>query len=555
MKNIRNYALPIILLLLMAGLSSGAFEPSPKVRTFYIDAESGNDEQSGTDPDKAWKTLTRLTQANLQPGDQVLLKRGSHFPGTLELREVRGSQENPITISTYGEGADPAFIEGKGQLNALLIENCSHLAISQLDLTASKSISDVAVTTQPSMRCGVLVKATSTDDMEGIQLTQLYIHDLFFEHAGFTRPKGEVRSANGTQNYGWGIRVINESKGEAVIQNIAVDSCRIENVGHTGIKLTSTKKGGFGIQDFRISGNQVLRTGGPGIQMSRVKNGHIHGNTVDHSGSTDDSRKWGRGSGLWTWASDQVLIEHNRFTHANGPGDSAGAHIDFNCSNIVLQYNFSMNNAGGFCEILGNNYNCAYRYNISVNDGYRVKGKDGAFQEGKIFWLSAYCGTERKGPVNSYFYNNTVYVKDEIQAKIAIDRLSDGVLIANNIFHIEGPAKVVKGDQYNPEREGAWKVDRVDFRNNLFLHRSSWPEEQRLQDQQPLFGDAGFLNPVGQDIDDFVPTNAGLIRDRGIQIRQLMGDSIGLVHGLHPEWDIRGNRIQGLPDLGAIEIQ
>ena len=26
---------------------------------------------------------------------------------------------------------------------------------------------------------------------------------------------------------------------------------------------------------------------------------------------------------------------------------------------------------GGFCEILGDNINCGYRYNISVNDGYR----------------------------------------------------------------------------------------------------------------------------------------------------------------------------------------
>ena len=116
--------------------------------------------------------------------------------------------------------------------------------------------------------------------------------------------------------------------------------------------------------------------------------GYFPAPQVHSSGSNDDSRKWGRGSGLWTWGSSDIIIEHNHFLHANGPADSAGCHIDFNCSNVVVQYNFSAYNAGGFCEILGNNYNCAYRYNISVNDGHRVKGENRAFQEGKTFWLS-----------------------------------------------------------------------------------------------------------------------------------------------------------------------
>ena len=66
--------------------------------------------------------------------------------------------------------------------------------------------------------------------------------------------------------------------------------------------------------------------------------------------------------------------------YANGPADSAGCHIDFNCDNVIVQYNLSVSNAGGFIEILGNNYNCSYRYNVSVNDGHRIKGKNNAFR-------------------------------------------------------------------------------------------------------------------------------------------------------------------------------
>ena len=77
------------------------------------------------------------------------------------------------------------------------------------------------------------------------------------------------------------------------------------------------------------------------------------------------------------------------------------AYIDFNCSDVIIQYNYSANNVGGFCEILGNNYNCAYRYNISVNDGHRMKGQNGAFQQGKTLWLSGFVGkgNERNGPL------------------------------------------------------------------------------------------------------------------------------------------------------------
>src|SRR3546814_893701 len=199
-------------------------------------------------------------------------------------------------------------------------------------------------------------------------------------------------------------------------------------------------------------------------------------------------------SGLWTWSSSNILIEKNRFTYANGPGDSAGAHIDFNCDNVVLQYNFSAYNAGGFCEILGNTFNCAYRYNISVNDGIRIKGKDGAFQEGKTFWLSGYQGEarKRKGPVNTYFYNNTIYLDQGVTAKFAIDGRSDGILIANNIFYIAGDSRMVMGDQSKPDDAADERLSRVHFSNNLYLKPGNWPADLLIQDNAPLFGDPAF---------------------------------------------------------------
>ena len=375
---------------------------------------------------------------------------------------------------------------------------------------------------------------------------------MYFEEVGFTRGKEEVRTENGTQKYGWGIRFINETD-KAILQNLKIEGCEISNVSHTGLKFTGMKES---IKDIKVFNNSVVDVGGPGIQMSGVKTGLVRGNTVNQSGSKNDSRNWSRGSGLWTWGTSDVIIEKNSFLNANGPGDSAGCHIDYNCNNIIVQYNLSMNNAGGFCEILGNNYNCAYRYNISVNDGYRIKGKDGAFQEGKIFWLSGYVGNKLKpkGPFNSYIYNNTIYTKSDMFAQIAVATSASGVLLANNIFHIEGESKFVAGDQLKAEDLTKAEIPNTFFKNNLFLKASDWPKEVLIQDEKPIFGDAKFKNKGGFKLEDYTPTNTSLIKDKGIEIKKINTDDLGLYIGLKAKYDILGNKIKGKPDMGAIDI-
>ncbi|GAA4279619.1 right-handed parallel beta-helix repeat-containing protein [Gaetbulibacter aestuarii] len=523
-------------------------------KSYYFNPVSGNDTNSGDSENSAFKSLRKISALKLEAGDHIYLAAGETFLEPLELREVKGSETEPVLISTYGKSKDTlAHIKVEGALNGVLIKNCQNLSLQNLNISA-KAKEDQNKTEERTMRCGILVQITKNDVYQNISLKNIKIKDVFYEKEGFTRPKNEVKSANGTQNYGWGIRIINQTQ-TGFIKNIRIQNAVVDNVSHTGIKLTSRDHTDtYGIDTFEISNSQVTNTGGPGIQMSGVKNGHIFNNSVDHSGSANDSRKWGRGSGLWTWGSRDILIEKNRFTNANGPGDSAGAHIDFNCNNVILQYNFSAHNAGGFCEILGNNYNCAYRYNISVNDGYRIKGENGAFQEGKVFWLSGYSGKKRRGPFNSYFYNNTIYVKDSLTAKIAIDRLAKGILIANNIFQIEGSSKLVKGDQYNPETEGAWLAEDVIFKNNLFFTDKSWPKNLKLQDTHPYYGNAQFSKPGGLLPEYYIPNNIDLIQNKGIQIEKLPQDSIGIIYGLQVKNDILGRPIKNLPDLGAIEL-
>ena len=533
---------------------AGILQASP--RNYYI-----NPEAKGTNSDGSlsnpFKNLSEISSLKLNPGDSILLASGTTNSGTIELSNTAGTGKQPIVISSYSSGnksvGNRATIDAKGFPNGILLENCSHIELRNLIVTANAGGMKASGGTTPDMRCGILVQTSKPGICDNIVLSNLAVKDVFYEDQGFNRGNNEVNSANGTQRYGWGIRFINNTEG-AMMQNLKIESCQINNTAHTGLKFTAK---GHGIKNISVLNNNITETGGPGMQMSGVENGLVKGNYVNGSGSNNDSRKWGRGSGLWTWGSTNVVIENNSFMNANGPADSAGCHIDFNCSDVVVQYNLSVNNAGGFCEILGNNFNCAYRYNVSINDGYRVKGVNGATQEGKIYWLSGYVGSNQKltGPFNSYFYNNTIYATKEIVVNFAVANTASGILIANNIFCIEGKSKLVPGDQYVSDIIGSTPIPNVFFENNLYLSDSNWPKEVLIQDHSPKFGNPEFAKKGSLKIEDYVPANTLIIKNKGVEIRNLPEDIAGIKIGLKVDKDILGNKIIGIPDLGAIEIQ
>lgn len=541
---------------LCLGLIVLSIAPASFAADYHVHPILGDDNNSGTKPEQAFKTLQRASKLALTPGDRLLLAAGQTFEGRLEFEKIAGTVEKPIVISSYVTREEsrglPAEIDARGFAAGVLLNNCAHIELSNLLITANGGGMKSSSPAKAGMRCGVLIQTDEKGEYAGFNLANITVRDVFYEEKGFVRAPEEVRTANGTQHYGWGIRFINHSD-EAVMRDITIRNCAISNVCHTGLKFTARSNC---IERVRVENVRVFDVGGPGVQMSVVCDGRFSQLDVNRSGSTNDTRNWGRGSGLWTWGSSNIVIEKSRFQNANGPGDSAGVHIDFNCRNVVVQYNLSANNAGGFCEVLGNNHNCAYRYNVSVNDGHRIKGKGGAFQEGKTFWLSGYTGDKapRVGPFNTYFYNNTIYVDEDIVAKFAVTTTTRGVLIANNIFYIKGRSETVLGDQNRADVGKAAAIPNVVFQNNLFLRADNWPGDAVFQDQAPLIGDPEFAQGGGWRLDGYVPRNESLVRNRGIVIPRLPQDETGLLPGLRVERDILGERIVGLPDLGAIEL-
>lgn len=77
--------------------------------TFYVDSVGGNDSNSGTSIDQAWKTISKVDSTVLSPGDEVLFKKGSTWREQLDVNQS-GVEGNPIKYGAYGSGDNPLFI-------------------------------------------------------------------------------------------------------------------------------------------------------------------------------------------------------------------------------------------------------------------------------------------------------------------------------------------------------------------------------------------------------------------------------------------------------------
>lgn len=518
-------------------------------RTFYLNSISGDDSNDGLSPETAWKSLKRASEKEFTAGEKLLLGTGSVFKGKLVVK-ASGTRENPVVVDSYEtDETGLPVIDGGGYTSAIRIENCKYITIKNIEITA-----DAGTPKEPdakTVRYGVYIEANEPGDYSNINLNGLKIHGIFATENIEIKEKGQ----NPTSNMGYGV-YIGMKNGDARISNLKISDCHIERTGHTGIIISGAgdKTGISYLKNVEIINNHLKHIGGPGIVPRRCENVIVRGNITDHSGSSIDPRMHNRGSGMWPWNCNNVIIEKNKFMNAWGIKDSYGCHIDWGCNDVIVQYNLSVNNSGGFVEILGNNHNCCYRYNMSINDGYREKGVNGVVHDGKLLWTSGYSGSKqtRTGPINSYIYNNTIFVKEDYDTRFSFAPTTDGLLIANNIFYIMGESVDVKD---NEKKEDGSIIQNVVFNNNLYQRAGIVPESVSIHDSEPLFGDPRFKNPGGMNPEDYIPNNVEIIKNKGIKIEKLPGDETGLKIGLDAQKDFFGNPIQDLPDLGAIEIQ
>jgi len=78
-----------------------------QTRSYYIDANRGNDNNDGT-LNSPWQSLAKVSTTTFLPGDNIYFKRGTSYNGSVTING-NGTQNSPITVGAYGTGNAPRF--------------------------------------------------------------------------------------------------------------------------------------------------------------------------------------------------------------------------------------------------------------------------------------------------------------------------------------------------------------------------------------------------------------------------------------------------------------
>ena len=510
------------LALLLAGTTVASMMPAVSVKaegntangtTYYVDSQRGDDSNDGTAENKAFRTLGKVNELNLEPGDTVLLKKGSVFEDqALKFtKEDSGTVEAPVKISTYGEGSRPQInTNGHGlwELNygtpldnqnhkwkgtvssSILIEDAEYLEIEGLELTndrnsATDTEKDKAYNDAYAMdRTGVAGVAKDNGTVDHIVLNDLYIHNV----------TGNVYNKHMTNGGIYFIVAKPTNEGETGIaryNDIQIRNCSLDTVNRWGIAvgytyqwrqfttgaLSDATMAKYASSNVVIENNYLNHVGGdaittmyldrPLVQYNVSENAAEQINTKDYSqqqpsldaNGNENGKQWvnaGRvAAAIWPWKCKNAIFQYNecfRTLHASdGNGDGQPWDADYG-DGTNYQYNYSHGNTASTIMFCGpESINNTFRYNISQ---YEDMGPlDPAGNSG-----------------NCQVYNNTFYIKEGLNTIWHRSHGNGGpVDMENNIFYFAGNTPVAVND-WNPSGNKTYS-------NNLYYNVSTYPND------------------------------------------------------------------------------
>lgn len=529
---------------------------------YYLSSSTGADSNAGS-IQQPFKTLSKINKIVLGPGDTVFFRKGERFDGRLKVNGS-GTERSPIVITSYGNGAKP-IITGLVDKNvgdymaAILVENNEHIVFDDLDVQNNRRYAPITVGQNPSRAArdsaksyGIHILNSESGTMHNFIFRNLTIRDVYSVK---TVKASNQKAFNAFTPAGIKVEATRNTKNKVgTINGILVENCLFVNLQRLGIHLKHNSGLSSGANDsinrimnIVVRNNEFQHTGGTCVLPIRTYNCLIENNMFYYPGSRIDSRMPGRGSSVWTWYCINTVIQNNTCLHIRGIWDSHGIHIDHTNQNTFIQYNYMEDCEGGFVEILGGNNNAVYRYNVSVNDGWR---NDPNWRNGNhTIWV-----TEKAHGINTdsvFVYNNTVFMNREFST--AIDAVAKNIYIYNNIFHAN------KGDVGKKQTVLNGK-ESLFVSNNLF-HGDYSAKFTNLDKNSvmsnPMFSHEGISSPTGYQLRAGSPAiNAGVAHRE--PVFPLAGIGIFINIPSYPVVDFFGNTLSTHPDsvnIGACDTK
>jgi hypothetical protein len=425
-------------------------EPQILTGTYYLDAVSGNNQNSGTSPEHAWKSLEQINRHVFGPGASILFKAGQAWEGSLHLTG-KGMEGKPITTGMYGTGNRPA-IHGNGVFAAVHIRNSEFIILRDLEITnydaseeggmsmdewERRNITDWFEKDNPPQhvsgtrpKVGVLVSATDVGELKHIHLLNLHVHAV----------NGAIDQQQEDTKHNGGIFI--EITGTLIptwFNDLRIEGCHIHDVDRTGLsnrsswdrRTLTTSENWTPLKNFVIRNNLFERAGANAL-IVRVADAPLMEYNIFHQNGIK-----GSGNAAFNFNTDNALWQYNiaRYTKKNqNDADAGGLDSDFRTKNTIIQYNYLHDNDFGMLVTggpsFGFNDSTIVRYNIFERDGqksrdglfpfaFKISGKaTNTFVHNNVFYLSpeqsrvrmVYHGRWVEDPHNSFYYNNIFYL-------------------------------------------------------------------------------------------------------------------------------------------------
>lgn len=391
-------------------------------RSFHVDCSAA----AGGDGSEArpWNTLEPVNARTFEPGDAILLKRGSTCTGQQLFPKGSGTEGNPVTVDTYGSGAKPK-LAGAGQVTDVVrLSDQQFWEIRNLDISNKGEAADT--------RRGVHITRTDSGTGRHYLLSGLDIHDvngnrtkkdddasagIFFEVLGHTEPTSfddvviEDNTVRTVDRYGIHFWTRWMERPELANANCG-DTC--------GSWTPQT--------NVVIRGNDVSDIGGDAIVPHHTEGALVEHNKVDGFREREPEHC---AAGVWGWNTQSALYQYNEVSGGKSECDGQGFDLDESNIKTVYQYNYSHDNEGGFLLLCNGEGSTTdgnvVRYNISQNDG------------GQLFDMV--CGKI----TNTRIHNNTFYLSKPVDIiNNANGSTGENAAFSNNIFHVDtGEARYV----------------------------------------------------------------------------------------------------------------
>ncbi len=375
-------------------------------KTYYVSSLKGNDQNDGVTMATAFSSLTKVNCINLNPGDRVLLERGSIFENQFLHIKDGGTEDNLIEIGAYGEGDLPVihtngqgiwyqdygvFLDSKTHMkegyvsSGILLYDAHDIILKDIEIT-NRSLNmpgEVYEASDKMDRTGVAVVAKNKGTIRNITLQNLQIHHV----------EGNVynKHMNDGGIYMTALLPEDENKtGVARYENVTIEDCFVYRVSRWGIAVGYTYNHDkfkeaelkeelfhqYGHENIVLRNNYVKEVGGDGITPMYALRPLVEHNTSDsvaqemndHFYQYPKDRLGKVAAAIWPWKCKDALFRYNEAVDTRLNQDGMAYDADSG-DGTCYEYNYSRQNEGGcvmFC--LEQAIHNTFRYNISYDD-------------------------------------------------------------------------------------------------------------------------------------------------------------------------------------------